>query len=418
LDAIAAGSAVVSARSSLLAAWPAPAAVCAVAPALRSAEAIAADPATIAFLGGLDRPAALVVFKSSHALEARAAERGWRLLAAPAHLARRWENKVAFLERARALGLPLPPACTVAGEPGAYDALARTLGPDLVVQAPHGYGGARTIAVADAAAFDTAVARLRAPRLRVATQVAGRPVTVNACVTSRGIAATAPFVQITGEPLLTPHRLGSCGNDWSAAPPDGAAAALSLVRVLGDALAGEGYRGVFGVDLVLTAEGSPVVIEVNPRLVASIALHAQLEAARGRLPLLARHIVAHLEPGADGAALDAHEAPLAGSQLILHNLEKVARRVSSGARSGVYRWDEAAEVLSFARPAARLADAGDGEVLVLVAPEDRPVRAGAEAGRIQRRTGAVGADGRLTPASATLARAARRLLFGPASGDS
>ncbi|MFN8424580.1 MAG: hypothetical protein U0470_14790 [Anaerolineae bacterium] len=72
---------------------------------------------------------------------------------------------------------------------------------------------------------------------------------------------------------------------------------------------------MFGVDAVQGADGDLYAIEVNPRLIASIALFTQLEIAAGRLPLLARHVLAHLDPDADDAPLDLHHEPLPGAQI-------------------------------------------------------------------------------------------------------
>lgn len=373
-----------------------------------STVTLLSDPATAAFIdagphrtGSTGAPR-LMIFKSSHALEVLCRERGWDLLCAPAIVARRWENKITFRELAGDLGLPQPPGLAIDDLAEAtYAAVAGRLGPRFVLQAAHGFSGARTFLATDAETFDVAVRAIRARRARATAFVDGVPLTLNACVTSRGVAVGAPCVQITGDSRLTRYPLGSCGNDWTAAREIDLDPApfVDIARPVGEALAREGYGGVFGLDFVRGEDGRLWVIEVNSRLVASIALFTQLELAAGRLPLLARHVMAFVDPEADDAPLDVHLEPVDGSQVILHNVSDEARRIERQADTGVYRIDPASGSLSYSRPAVRVEAAhGPGEMLVLAPQAGRVVGAGQAWGRIQMRGRAVDGDGRLLPA--------------------
>jgi len=64
------------------------------------------------------------------------------------------------------------------------------------------------------------------------------------------------------------------------------------VRRVGEAMGADGYRGAFGVDLVVPQGGSPVVIEVNPRFQGSTVLQSILDRAHGWPTLLEQHIAA------------------------------------------------------------------------------------------------------------------------------
>lgn len=366
----------------------------------RSSADLASVPGFAAWLDGLaegqPRPP-VAVFKPSHRLEQLAAADGWRLLSPPAGLSRRWENKVAFRERAAALGLHQPPGMAVEAAT-AFALVADILGLPFVLQAPHGYSGARTLLVEDEDGFDAARASLRAPRLRATAFVLGRPLTLNACVTAKGVAASAPFVQVTGEQGLTRYGLGSCGNDWSW--PGLAALDLAAYRrasrAVGEALAEEGFHGLFGLDFVQPYDhGEPWLIEVNPRLVASVSLHAQLELHAGRVPLAARHLMALLDPAADDLPLDLHEGPLLGGQLIVHNLG-----------AGPRVWDRATPAGAWSGTASG-ADEGHAGLLrqlpalaclLLPPPRGRPVASGAEWGRVQCPQGVTNAAGAARPA--------------------
>ncbi len=341
-------------------------------------------------------PTSILVFKSSHRLELHCRERGWRLLAAPAGVARRWENKVAFRGIAESLGLPLPAGRVFTPGPDAYEVLRSDLGDDFVVQAPHGFSGARTWRVEDAEDLARICRGLRARRLRASAFVAGRPLTLSACVTARGIAVSAPFCQLTGHPSLTRYPLGSCGNDWSLAGSldIDPGPFVEIAERVGEALAADGFRGLFGLDFVEGLTGRPLLIEVNPRLVASVALHAQLEMAAGRVPLLARHVMALVDPQADRLPLDAHLAPLVGGQVILHRLEEGAARASAAPATGAYAI-EAGEAPRFLRPALRVDELSDGEALFLAPDPERTVEPGQAWGRIQWRSGVEDRQGTL-----------------------
>jgi hypothetical protein len=167
--------------------------------------------------------------------------------------------------------------------------------------------------------------------------VRGTAWTLNACVAGHGVVVTAPTLQITGEPRLTAREMGACGNDGTATTR-AAGAMLDQARRLGEALSGDGFAGLFGVDFVVDGGGTPWLLEVNPRLVSSVGLATQLEARAGRLPLIARHFMAIVDAAADRAPLDlAAGDALGGSQIVLHNLEPDPRVVSGKVACGAWR---------------------------------------------------------------------------------
>lgn len=366
-------------------------------------------------------PLPLLVFKTSHRLESLCDREGWRLLCAPAALGRRWENKIAFRQRADALGLRQPPGGVVERQDMDYDALAAAYGPRLVVQAPYGYAGMQSHLVDGRAATDAALAGARSPSWRVTRYVEGLPLSVNACVTARGVAVGAPFLQLTGLPEATPFPLGSCGQDWAITSRLDAdwAGVRRMADVIGGALARDGYRGVFGVDAVQGADGELYAIEVNPRLIASIALFTQLEIAAGRLPLLARHVIAHLDPDADEAPLDLHHEPLPGAQIVLHNVGPAPFVVRADVESGA--WPLPADDRSPAEraaaaswPAYRVDRVPDGAALALMPAPGRTVAPGAAHARVQLRgRGAATLSGGLTAEAAAVVDGVRDAVGAP-----
>ncbi|MDQ6748461.1 MAG: ATP-grasp domain-containing protein, partial [Candidatus Dormibacteraeota bacterium] len=192
-----------------------------------------------------------------------------------------------------------------------------------------------------------------------------------------------PCRQVTGVDWLTPEPLGSCGNAWG----DGRLVphleeVNRCVRALGADLASNNYRGLYGVDFVL-AEDGPLVIEVNPRMVASIPVATELEVEAGRAPLVLLHLLELL--GAELSELDGDQGDGVlgeASQVIVHRLEG---DTDMRPRGGIYL--ASAGAVTYIRPGATLEDlTGADEVLLLARRTGEPVSDRKEFARIYART--------------------------------
>jgi hypothetical protein len=251
-------------------------------------------------------------------VERLAAELGLRLANSPAHNSRRLENKAFFSKAAAAAGLPIPAA--VSGPSGAaLQASALALGLPLVFQLAHGFSGAQTYPVASEGELAELVERFRGHACRIAEMVEGCPVTVTG-VAFPDLVVTGPScLQLTGIPELTPHPLGSCGNDFVSPVPHRESADRTAAQV-GEWLRQRGHRGIFGVDLVVAEDGRCWCIEVNPRLVASVPLWTLSARGQGGSSLLGQHLSCFGIGDQSPAPLSCH-----WSQLILYQIGKSSR---------------------------------------------------------------------------------------------
>ncbi|MHB8394574.1 MAG: ATP-grasp domain-containing protein [Candidatus Dormibacteria bacterium] len=256
---------------------------------------------------------ALVVWKSSVAVERAALELGIPLANSPAALSRQLENKAFFTPAAKAAGLPVPRAVTGAAGP-ALAASAERLGLPLVFQLAHGFSGAQTYPIESLERLRELNATFAGHQSRIAERVEGSPVTVTGVVQEDSVICGPPCLQLTGIPFLTPHPLGSCGNDFSAAIPHRQLVAATAGRV-GEWLKEQGHRGIFGVDLVVSDGGDCWCIEVNPRLVASVPLWSLSARDLGHSSLLERHLACFGSSDSDSTPLSCH-----WSQLILYRI--------------------------------------------------------------------------------------------------
>jgi hypothetical protein len=360
-------------------------------------------------------PLAVMTFKPSERFEAAVRSASSRLVTGGGSrhmaVARSFENKLHFVDIAAKLGLPTPRWEVLnLSELDDYPGLARRFGERMVVQGPRGNAGQRTWLVSSPIDLEEARRREAGASVRVAELVEGMPFTVNGVAHRDGLLSwTQPSRQVTGEAWLTPMALGSCGNAWGEPALEPHLADVGrATAVLGDALGTAGFTGIFGVDFVLGADG-PLVIETNPRMVASLPLATQVELAGGRVPQLLQTLLLGLGVVDDRLAEPALVAPRAASalpptsQVIIHRLDHDSEP-RPAIQSGVYRLAPQG-IPHFLRPGAWLSDlAADDEALLLVRDADEPVTPRKEYARVYTR----GAQAERTPGLRELVTAVRR----------
>jgi predicted ATP-grasp superfamily ATP-dependent carboligase len=342
---------------------------------------------------------AVTVWKSSAAVEQSACRLGVAVANAPALVSRRIENKSHFSREAAAAGLPLPPF--VAGVAGAelLLAAAELRGP-FVFQLAHGFSGEHTYPAASEEDLAELLQRFAGRACRIAQRVDGTPVTVTGVIAKDRVLVGQACVQLTGLTILTPHPLGSCGNDYSRPAPE-ADAVHQVALAAAEWLRHQGHLGIFGLDLVVGQDGSIWCIEVNPRLVASVPLF-DLSARDRREPgILSLHLacfgLGHLaEP-----ALECH-----WSQVILYQrAERLPRpgvATASGRLSATGHFTPECEM--------HLEGPASGQAGLLVQGQSRP---GKELARIWFEGPCSAPDGTLLPHLESYARQLRSQLEAP-----
>lgn len=383
----------------------------------RATAALLAHPKATQWLERRGDGLSLLVFKPNAQVEQAADAHGWRILGARAAVARPIENKLQFARLLEERGLPRPQWREIHPAVDTYADVAAALGPRLVIQAAHGFSGNRSFIVDDEATFAQVTAQLRNRRARASRRVEGSPMTMNACVLDTERVRTGPlFHQVTGAPGCTPYPLGACGNDWTSCPPppEVVVRAAAVARAVGQMLAERGFRGIFGLDFVVTASGEIVTIECNPRIVSSVPMATALEQEAGALPLLASHLQATRGLEADDAP-DIREG-IRGAQLVLHTLTATPTRVRAALDAGRYRLDEGR--LAFVAPALKPTECADDDEFVVLPPAPGHVlQAASECARVQMRGGLLefpdgvgGGLGVLTPRAQAIARAVQTAL--------
>jgi hypothetical protein len=247
---------------------------------------------------------AIIPFKTSRRVEQQASVLGVRVLAPPATIARRLENKLELPALARAAGVMAPTTWPISVHETGYQ-LTGDAGPAVrfpaVLQPSVGFAGQGTIPVDDEAGAHEA-ARLAARRGRdgdlakLTQRIVGIPLTVSGCALADGTILTGGVArQLTGIPELSNSPFTSCGNDWDPSlSGELITQARQAAAQVGAAAHKMGHVGMFGVDLIAADDGTMVLIEVNPRWTASLAFGLALQADGGNPTLL--HALAHAFP--------------------------------------------------------------------------------------------------------------------------
>lgn len=357
----------------------------------------------------------LMIFKPSSKVELAAAANGWRILASPSSLAQRLENKFNLEEIAGRAGVKPPLSAIFRAEEADFDRLAFKVGLPFVVQAAKGFAGGKTFLVGSPSDFKEAMERARSRVLKASMLIAGMPVTVNAVVTPRGVAVGWPAYQITGRPECTPNPLGSCGNDLAFGALGGRLREVRGVAVrVGEVIGEMGYRGLFGVDVVVSPRG-PVLIEINPRMTASLPLHTVLSIEREKIPLLAFHLADFLglDLVSDMGAIEDDQERVEAASVVIYNLEEAPVQVVGELEAGVYRLDENEE-LAYVRRGTSIADCrSPDEVFISAAAKGKSINPDVEIARIYLRRGVLAPSEDFHPEIKLLIDAVKRKLLVP-----
>lgn len=229
-------------------------------------------------------------FKISPAFEKKATTIGFPLLNTPAILNRRFEDKISqFQNLSKIVQFPN----TLIGQIGelSYLQLVQKLGVVFVVQFNRGHTGSGTTVIENEQSFEDFVTKYKQREAKFSSYISGIPYTVNACVTKQGVFIGGLSLQITGENELGATRGATIGNDWSRRTYISSTAEIeSQVTKIGTEMYKQGFRGMFGVDVVVTEIGESYVIEVNARQTASVPMYTKIQLLNEEIPLSLLHL--------------------------------------------------------------------------------------------------------------------------------
>lgn len=345
-------------------------------------------------------PPAIILFKPTLAAEKMARINQWTILNNPAGLSRELENKLNFLTIAKAAKVKTPTADKFDLRRVSFYELKKYYD-HFVVQFGGGFAGNATFFIKNiteyAKFFSNSLAKAanKEPVLvKVSKFIKGTPVTVNACVTAHEIITGKTCYQITGAKECTNNSGTTCGNDWGslAISSEAVKKIENIAEKIGKYMKGRNYKGIFGLDFIVAGKNQNVyLIEINPRMVASVPFYTKLEIKSGQIPMLAYHILEFL--GIDynlprrtslrgRQPIIYNPRSISGAQLVIRNKENTRCLVGGNLKSGVYLFK--GSELIFARKGYSIEDLRNaGEFVVLASSRGRAVGPESEFARVE-----------------------------------
>lgn len=207
----------------------------------------------------------------------------------------------------------------------------------------------------------------------VSKYVKGETCSVQVCITKHGVFSGGIQRQLVASKYLCdPKSDGGtkwCGGELGAEYPEFVQhQAREIASVVGSELASHGYKGIFGVDLLVTPDDNVYAIEINARLTGYSFLISDMQLKERRIPFNLLHL---LELGnyeyevTDSDALPAswsYKRPV--SYMIILNRSDEEITLESEIKPGIYTITE--DGLEFKKPAHSLIQlTTKNEVLVL-----------------------------------------------------
>jgi|GEM_PF-276261 len=293
----------------------------------------------------------IVVFKNTGIIEKICAENNWKLLNPSATLAGNIENKLSQIEWLSELTKYLPEFKVETLENIDFD--TAFAGNPFILQYNRAHTGSGTLFIENAEMLEEQKEKFPKRPVKISKFIEGVSLTSNNIVSKDNIFIGSPSYQITGIYPFTAEKFATIGNDWglgskimnrpstnaqeppstnaqeppstsaqeppstSAQEPPSTSAQEphsiikkqyeKIVTKIGEKLQKDGWRGLFGVDLLLDEESNTLyLIEINARQPASSTAESkfQKESGESGLTTLEAHALAMLD------------APLAKEKLI------------------------------------------------------------------------------------------------------
>jgi len=191
---------------------------------------------------------------------------------------------------------------------------------------------------------------------------------ITGCVTRFGILTGPVQTQILDQPSIVNLSKGSglfCGHDWSfKIYSDKIQKQAELIAgKIGQYMWKHGYRGIFGIDLLIDKKTEKVyACECNPRYTGAFPIYSMLQMEQEEPAFDVFHLLEllKLDYQMDFETINnLYKKPKRGSHLVLSNLSHDYQLVTKDVKPGVYRFNK--NKLNFVRPGFTTFDIHDSE---------------------------------------------------------
>jgi hypothetical protein len=222
----------------------------------------------------------------------------------------------------------------------------------FVIQDVESSGSKGTFIIRSKADYDAAVAHLKKESFSgsvvISEFINGQPYSVQVCVTKYGIFAGGLQRQLVDSDYLCNTKLTGaprwCGGELGGKIPEIIKhRTQEIATVVGSELGSHGYRGIFGIDLLITPTNDVYAIEVNARLTGYTHVLSDMQYAKNKIPFSLLHILELGNYKYEVEDLDAlptmNSVSDLYSYLILHNKNDGPIHLKKEIRNGMYYHD-------------------------------------------------------------------------------
>lgn len=202
--------------------------------------------------------------------------------------------------------------------------------------------------------------------------VAGEVSSIQVCITKYGTFSGGIQRQLVDSKYLCNLKLAGatkwCGGEVGTEYPDIVQhQAHEIATVVGSELSSHGYKGIFGVDIIVTPENEVYAIEINARLTGYSHIISDLQMMEGKIPFMLLHA---LELGnMEYEVTDLEALPSTGrykkpaSLLIVNNPSEEDFELKQYIQPGIYRYVDGK--ISFVKPGYSLSDLRGEDMMII-----------------------------------------------------
>ena len=218
----------------------------------------------------------VLVFKNNTIIENICREKNWKLLNPASQLADKVESKVSQVQWLGSLAKFLPPHTT------APCTNVQWQNKKFILQFNHSHTGSGTFLISTAAQLKELQQKFPNRPVRTMDFIHGPVFTNNNIVWGNEVLLGNISYQITGITPFTDNPFTTIGNDWQLPAqiltPKQAKQYAKIVVTIGKKLHKQGWKGLFGIDVILDEQtGSVYLLEINARQAASTTFESQLQ---------------------------------------------------------------------------------------------------------------------------------------------
>jgi hypothetical protein len=258
-----------------------------------------------------------------------------------------------------------------------FSDLRERFGGSFMLQDEESSGSKGTYAIHDHDDYVRAVKSLKVfsrGRTIVASEfIKGEVSSIQVCITKYGIFSGGIQRQLVDSKYLCNTKLPGvtkwCGGEVGADYPEIVQhQAREIASIVGSELGSHGYKGIFGIDLIVTPDNEVYAIEINARLTGYSSIISDLQIMEGKIPFMLLHA---LELGnLNYEVTDTDALPSMGvykrpaSLMIINNPLDTDLELTEYIRPGVYKMD--GDKVEFLRPGIGVGDLKNEETFVLM----------------------------------------------------